>query len=98
MRAGSSASRQIGSAICLAGTLDLSCVIGTIRVNCNAKHLCRSHVWRAVMLSNCACVELLLWWKDCRPFVRHCSPKSGAYSRCRTNGMGARWVWQKLRK
>lgn len=47
-------------AICLAGTLDLSCVIGTIRVNGNAKHLYRSGVCREVMLSDCACVELLL--------------------------------------
>jgi hypothetical protein len=60
MRAGSSASRQIGSAICLAGTLGYSCVIGAVRDNCNANHFCRSQVWRKAMLSDCACVELLL--------------------------------------
>lgn len=98
MRAGSSVSREIGSAICLAGTLDLSCVIGAVRDNCNANHLCRSQVWRRVLLSECAGVELLLLWIDCRLSLRHCSPKSGAYSRHRTNGTGARWVWQKLRK
>jgi hypothetical protein len=45
---------------------------------CNANHLCRSQVWRRVLLSGCAGVELLVLLIHCRLSVRHCSPKSGA--------------------
>lgn len=59
MHAGS-ASREIGSAICLVGTLNPSCVIGAAKNNCNANHLCRIQRWRRVLLSDFAGVDLLL--------------------------------------